>query len=103
MHEDRTFIADAVDVGRFTDREAAVIDARLHPADVVAHDEENVWLLILGERRRNSPERRQADDETRDESGKCVRPIGSTGLMIFGGINRHRTHWCLLVRIGAPH
>ena len=35
---------DAVDVGRFTDRQALVIDARLHPADVVAHDEQNIRL-----------------------------------------------------------
>ena len=39
--------ADAVDVGRLTDHQAAVIDARLHPADVVAHDEEDVGFLCL--------------------------------------------------------
>ena len=38
------FMPDAVDVGRFADRQALVIDARLHPADVVAHDEENIGL-----------------------------------------------------------
>ena len=47
-HEHRAFIADAVDVGRFADHQAAVIDARLHPADVVAHDEENVGFGVLG-------------------------------------------------------
>ncbi len=50
-HEDRTFIADAVDVGRFPDHQAAVVDARLHPADVVAHDEEDVGLFLLRTRR----------------------------------------------------
>ena len=39
-------MADAVDVGRFTDRQAAVIDARLHPADVIAHDEEDVGFRL---------------------------------------------------------
>ena len=48
-HEDRAFIADAVDVGRFPDHQAAMVDARLHPADVVAHDEEDVGLLLLRE------------------------------------------------------
>ena len=46
-HEDRAFIADAVDVGRLPDHQAAVIDTRLHPADVIAHDEKNVGLLLL--------------------------------------------------------
>ena len=44
----RPFIADAVDVGRLANHQATMINARLHPADVVAHDEENVgacWLV----------------------------------------------------------
>ena len=44
VHELRTFVADAIDVGRFPDHQAAMVDARLHPADVVAHDEEDVRL-----------------------------------------------------------
>src|SRR5262249_55594253 len=39
-HEDRTFIPDAIDIRRLTYHKTAVVDARLHPADVVAHDEE---------------------------------------------------------------
>ena len=39
------FIADAIDVRRFADHQPAVIDARLHPSDVIAHDEENVGFL----------------------------------------------------------
>ena len=38
---------DTVDVGRFPDHQAAVVDARLHPADVVAHDEQDVGFLVL--------------------------------------------------------
>ena len=45
--EHRAFLADLVDVGRLSDHQAAMIDARLHPADVVAHDEEDVWFLLL--------------------------------------------------------
>ena len=45
VHEHRAFVADAIDVGRLADHQAAMVDARLHPADVVAHDEEDVWLL----------------------------------------------------------
>jgi hypothetical protein len=40
-------LAYAVDVGRLADHQAAVVDPRLHPADVVAHDEEDVGLLLL--------------------------------------------------------
>ena len=46
-HEDRTFVADAIDVGRLADHQSAVVDARLVEADVVAHDEEDVRLLLL--------------------------------------------------------
>ena len=47
VHEHRAFLPDAVDVGRLPDHQAAVVDARLHPADVVAHDEQDVRLLLL--------------------------------------------------------
>jgi len=47
MHEDRAFVPDAVDVGRLAHHQAAVVDARLHPADVIAHDEQDVRLLLL--------------------------------------------------------
>jgi hypothetical protein len=40
-------LADAVDVGGFTDHQTAMIDVRLHPTDIVAHDEEDVGLLLL--------------------------------------------------------
>ena len=36
---------DAVDIRRFSDRDTLMIDARLHPADVIAHDEEDIRLL----------------------------------------------------------
>jgi hypothetical protein len=45
--KERTFIFDAIDVGRFADHQAAVVDARLHNADVITHDEEDVWFLLL--------------------------------------------------------
>ena len=48
VHEDRAFAPDAVDVGRFTDHQTPVIDARLHPADVVTHDEQDIRLLRVG-------------------------------------------------------
>src|SRR5262245_41177160 len=35
------------DVGRFANHQPLMVDARLHPADVVAHDEENVRFLLL--------------------------------------------------------
>ena len=67
VHEDRTFVADAIDVGRFPDHQAAVIDARLHDADVVAHDEEDVGLLLLlrGRRQCSPPSRRRTAPASR--------------------------------------
>ena len=38
-------MADAVDVGRFPDHQAFMVNARLHPADIIAHDEEDVGFL----------------------------------------------------------
>jgi len=35
----RAFLANAIDVRCFPDHQALVVDARLHPADVVTHDE----------------------------------------------------------------
>ena len=47
VHEDCALVPDAVDVRRFADHQATVVDARLHPADVIAHDEKDVGLLWL--------------------------------------------------------
>src|SRR5262249_44269181 len=47
VHEDRAFLAVLVDVRRFPDHQSAMVDARLHPADVVAHDEDDIGLLLL--------------------------------------------------------
>ncbi len=61
-HEDRTFVADAIDVRRLADHQATMVDAWLHPADVIAHDEEDIWLrwrLRCGRRDRCSRQRRQ--------------------------------------------
>jgi hypothetical protein len=46
-HKDRTFLADAINVRRLAHRKAAMVNARLHKADVVAHDEEDVGLASL--------------------------------------------------------
>ena len=46
VHEHRAFVADAIDVRRLADHQAAMVDARLHPADVVAHDEEDIGLSV---------------------------------------------------------
>ena len=58
VHEDCAFIADAVDVRRFTNHQAAVIDAWLHLADIIAHDEKNVWFLLLRGRLRTCRDNR---------------------------------------------
>src|SRR4030095_16410982 len=47
VHEHATFLRNPVDVRRFPDHQAAMIAARLHPADIIAHDEQDVWFLVL--------------------------------------------------------
>ena len=47
VHEHAAFVGDPVNVGRFADHQAAVITTRLHPADVIAHDEQDVGFLVL--------------------------------------------------------
>jgi len=63
---------DAVDVGGFADRQALVINARLHPADVVAHDEQDVWFLLLGDSRWS---RTNAANPTAIDTPKAVRAL----------------------------
>jgi hypothetical protein len=46
-HEHRAFVRNPVDVRCFPDHQAAMIATRLHPADVIAHDEQDVWFLVL--------------------------------------------------------
>ena len=45
IHEDRALVPDAVDVGRFADHQTTMVNARLHPADVITHDEQDVGFL----------------------------------------------------------
>ena len=49
--EDRAFLADAVDIGRAVAHDAHVVGADIEPADVVAHDEQDVRLAAGGRRR----------------------------------------------------
>ena len=46
VHHDAALSREPVDVRGFSDHQAAVIAARLHPADVVAHDEQDVRFLV---------------------------------------------------------
>src|SRR5215467_11466228 len=69
VHENCTFITDAVDVRCFTDHQAAVVDARLHPADIIAHDEEDVGLLLLLRSRWYAHRCYQSDQRERAEPG----------------------------------
>src|SRR6266516_981660 len=57
-HHDRAFVRNPVDVWRFPDHQAAMITARLHPADVIAHYEEDVRFLVLRLGRNDRAEKR---------------------------------------------
>src|ERR1041385_7851375 len=53
MHKHAAFLGNSVDVWGFAHHQAAMIAARLHPADIIAHDEQDVWFLVLCLTRRN--------------------------------------------------
>src|SRR5260370_11523394 len=75
VHEDGAFIADAVDVGSLANDQAAMVDARLHPADVIPHDKKDVRFLrssrlcVCG----RTPTRDQSSDDcqTADQHPPC--------------------------------
>jgi hypothetical protein len=43
--EHRTLTPDAVDVGCLSQPQSTLVEPDLHPADVIAHDEKDIWLL----------------------------------------------------------
>ena len=45
-HKPRTFIPDAIDVRRFAYHQALMVGTHVHDANVVAHDEQDVGLLV---------------------------------------------------------
>ena len=47
VRKHRAFFGNTVDVGCLVSHDAAMIDARVEPADVVAHDDEDVGFLLL--------------------------------------------------------
>src|SRR5258705_7850110 len=42
VREECALVADAINVGSLADHQPAMVDTRLHPPDVVTHDEKNV-------------------------------------------------------------
>src|SRR5262249_41068215 len=73
VHEHRAFLADLVDVRRFSDHHAAMIDAWLHPTDIVAHDEEDVRLLLLLRGCRHTRHNTNGDERGSAPRGASVR------------------------------
>jgi hypothetical protein len=57
-HELRALAPDTVDVGRLADHESLMVDGGLHPADVVAHDEQDIRLPGRRLRKRQSRHRK---------------------------------------------
>ena len=56
--EDRTFVGDAIDIGRAVAHHAAVVSTDVPITDVVTHDREDVWLVFLC--RHRTDQQRQA-------------------------------------------
>jgi hypothetical protein len=67
-------LPDAVDVGRLTDHQPLVVDARLHPANVVTHDEKDVGPLggRLSERSPRRHHHRRKRQAQRSQNTSCI-------------------------------
>ena len=77
VREDRAFVADAIDVRRFADHQAAMVDARLHPSDVVAHDENDIGFLgrlLCGCWRAGGPGKRHHRRRAEQDSAGTLKP-----------------------------
>ena len=83
-HKLGALVANAVNVGRFAESETSLVADDLHPADVIAHDEEDVRLLLrrsrcrhllLRDRRSSRYNRCHADGEERRQGGRRAGPI----------------------------
>src|SRR5262249_7715580 len=70
------FVAGPIDAGGFANHQATMINARLHPADVVTHDEQDVGLARLraDERRKRGKHRRG----TSSDGGASRAPSAAT-------------------------
>jgi hypothetical protein len=83
VHELGTFLPNAVDVGRFPNHQSLVVDARLHPADVIPHDEEDVGLLLL---RRSRRDHRRHSSEKREQTKKEVSKRTHGRVLLLGSL-----------------
>src|SRR5262249_55724342 len=83
--EQATFFANAVDVGRLIAHVAAVVNAGVVPANVVAHDYEDVGLLCLSEQSRGESNGQKSRNECKQRRTKVFvdrhHPIPFDGLL----------------------
>jgi hypothetical protein len=91
VREHPAFAGDPVDVGRFVAHDAVVVCADIVHTDVVAPDDDNVWLFSVrgGDGRNDSQataegENRQAEQCARTTEGATAPAVG------FLGCNQHR-------------
>src|SRR5215472_6802141 len=106
--EQCTFIPYAVDVRRFPDHQATVIDARLHPADVIAHDEQDVWLLSRSLcvslcRPKPSPQRAGCNQHSAAQLAEFALDgaFHSVPLTLLGMMTNAQTSFGMRIRCGA--
>src|SRR5208283_6040321 len=73
VREHNAFLADAVDVGRFPNHQPTMVDAGLHVPNVVAHDDENVRLLVLGPGRVCDRQTHECGDHEREGENSALQ------------------------------
>src|SRR5512143_1254722 len=96
-------MTDTVDVRCFADRDTLVIDARLHPADVVAHDEENVRFGVLGRSGSWRQKRGQTCSENSCHGRHWLRPVTTARPVDLIFSNREHTHRFSSSSKGSPN
>jgi hypothetical protein len=103
FHVLSALVPDAVDVGRFPGPQAFMVDARLHPADVVAHDEEDVGFCRrrLGLRLHRADQPRHDGDKPGDHTAEYPRE-GSVDHHVPPPVDPETTHARFIGRVTAP-
>ena len=98
VHEPGALICDAIKIGRFAHPHTLLVAAQLHPADVVAHDEKDVWFLgrlLCGCRRAGRPSKRHHRRRAEQDSAGSLKP---TRRLAWRRCNKRR-----LAKYGTQH
>src|SRR5271170_3654696 len=90
--EQCAFVGDAVNVGCSTSHHAAVVGAKIPDADVIAHNDNDIWFFALRLNRSGCPKKRHRSSKHGGESAAnqvaWFHDFFLNGLLLF--VSAHR-------------